>query len=145
MASIIRSCLEEFNAARPGTVYDDPTTDDLSSVFRQPGSRYFVVTLEGAVVAGGGIYPTAGLPPGTCELVKMYVSREFRSRGLATKLLGRCLEEARRSGYRRMYLETMPELSHAISLYQKNGFSFLPGQLGHSGHCGCDLFMIRDI
>jgi putative acetyltransferase len=33
IAKIIRNSLLDFNAAKPGTVFYDPTTDDLYSVF----------------------------------------------------------------------------------------------------------------
>ncbi|HVZ96213.1 MAG TPA: GNAT family N-acetyltransferase [Chitinophagaceae bacterium] len=145
MASIIRACLEEFGAAKPGTVYYDATTDCLHTLFQKERSRYFVITIDGEVVAGGGIYPTAGLPDDTCELVKMYVSKEARGKGLATRLLRSCIDEAKKNGYKKMYLETMPELTHAIALYKKNGFTFIPAQLGCSGHGGCDLFMMKEI
>ncbi len=36
MAKIIRNSLEEFNAAKPGTVYFDETTDRLSDLFSAP-------------------------------------------------------------------------------------------------------------
>ncbi len=145
IALIIRACLEEFDAAKPGTVYYDATTDYLHKVFQKDRSRYFVVTINDEVVAGAGIYPTEGLPDDTCELVKMYVSKEARGNGLATQLLRSCIDEAKRNGYTKMYLETMPQLTNAISLYNKNGFAFIPVQLGNSGHCGCDLFMLKEI
>jgi putative acetyltransferase len=44
-----------------------------------------------------------------------------------------------------MYIETMTELTIAIEMYKKNGFTFIPAALGNSGHTGCDLFMIREI
>jgi putative acetyltransferase len=44
-----------------------------------------------------------------------------------------------------MYLESMPELTNAISMYKKNGFTKIPGSLGNSGHTGCDVFMMKDL
>jgi putative acetyltransferase len=34
IAELIRSVFREFGIARPGTVYFDPTTDDLYSLFQ---------------------------------------------------------------------------------------------------------------
>jgi len=145
IASIIRACLDEFGAAKPGTVYYDATTDHLHKVFQKERSKYFVAVDDDEIVAGAGIYPTEGLPDNTCELVKMYVSKQARGKGLASTLLRLCIDEAKDSGYAKMYLETMPELTYAISMYKKNGFTFIPHQLGNSGHCGCDLFMMKEI
>src|SRR5215218_3910275 len=78
MAKIIRTSLEEFGAAKPGTVYFDPTTDALYQLFQKEGAAYFIAEAHGELLGGGGIYPTEGLPAGTCELVKMYLKRESR-------------------------------------------------------------------
>ncbi len=145
LATIIRNSLEEFNAAKPGTVYFDETTDSLHELFKTEKSAYFVAEINGEVVAGGGIFPTKGLPGATCELVKMYVSKAARGKGLGKILLDRCIRAAQQNGFKRMYIETMPELNRAIAMYQKNGFNFIPSSLGNSGHSGCDLFMIKNL
>ena len=78
LARVIRETLKEFGANHPGTVYYDESTDHLFEVFRDcPGSMYFIAEHDGKVVGGGGIYPTEGLPPDTCELVKMYLVYTF--------------------------------------------------------------------
>ena len=66
LAHIIRNSLLEFNAAKPGTVYFDETTDHLSDVFANENSAYFVLEINGEVAGGAGFYPTKDLPPGTC-------------------------------------------------------------------------------
>jgi putative acetyltransferase len=42
-----------------------------------------------------------------------------------------------------MDLESMPELTNAIAMYIKNGFTNIVGPLGNSGHTGCEVWMIR--
>jgi putative acetyltransferase len=145
LAVIIRNSLKEFNADKPGTVYFDETTDHLSDVFKIKRSAYYVVEINGEIAGGGGFYPTDGLPPGTCELVKMYLSKKYRGKGFGQLLLEKCMEEARKQGYHKMYIETMPELVNAISMYEKNGFNHIPTALGNSGHTGCDVWMMRDL
>jgi len=146
LAAVIRSCMEEFGVNRPNTVYFDPHTDRLSEVFRdEPRSHYFLATLDGKVLGGAGIYPTDQLPPDTCELVKMYLLPEARRMGLGGDLIGKCLEKARSLGYRSIYLESMPELTRAISVYERFGFRHLAGPLGNSGHSGCAVWMLKDI
>lgn len=145
LAFIIRNSLEEFGAVKPGTVYFDESTDHLHEVFKTERSAYFVVEINGEVSGGAGIFPTEALPKKTCELVKMYVSSRARGKGLGKLLLQKCVEEAKKIGFEKMYIETMPELSIAIEMYKKNGFTFIPGFLGNSGHSGCDIFMLRDL
>jgi putative acetyltransferase len=145
MAKIIRDSLEEFNAAKPGTVYFDETTDWLSDVFSAPRAAYFVIEVEEELAGGAGFFPTKGLPSDTCELVKMYVAKKFRGNGYGQTLLEKCMQEAKEEGFKKMYIESMPELSNAISMYEKNGFEFIRHSLGNSGHTGCDIFMIKKL
>src|SRR5690554_864524 len=79
IAKIIRTALEEYGEAKPGTVYTDPTTDELYETFSSaPKSGYFIAELNGEVIGGSGIYPTKNLPEGYAELVKIYLKSEHR-------------------------------------------------------------------
>ena len=143
LAKVIRTALAEFGANKPGTVYFDPTTDALFELFRTPGSYYYVATIDEKVVGGCGIFPTENLPDGTCELVKLYVAKEARGTGLGKHLMEKSMNWAKENGYIQVYLESMPELSKAVSIYEKVGFKSLNQPLGNSGHCGCDIWMIK--
>jgi putative acetyltransferase len=145
IASIIRRTLAEFGANKPGTVYYDPTTDDLFKLFSAPGSAYFIAEVDGNIVGGSGVFPTYGLPEGCCELVKLYLLPEMRGQGLGLMLMEKCFQKAIDFGFSEMYLETMPELRTAIGLYEKTGFTYLTGPMGQSGHFGCDLWMIKHL
>ena len=145
LAKIIRNSLEEFKANKPGTVYFDDTTDNLSEVFKTPDSIYFVAEVDGILLGGGGIYPTQNLPAGTCELVKLYLSNAARGKGIGKLLMEKCFTAAKDLGYKKMYLETMPELNIAVPMYEKMGFTYLQSPQGNSGHGGCDIWMIKDL
>lgn len=145
LAIIIRDTLAEFGANRPGTVYFDPTTDALFELFREKRSAYFVAQIDDQLVGGVGIFPTEGLPADTCELVKMYLVPSARGTGLGKKLIEKSLDFARETGYKKVYLESMPELQKALKVYEKFGFEYLKGPLGNSGHDGCSLWMMKTI
>lgn len=145
LATIIRQTLAEFGANHPGTVYYDDTTDHLYELFRQPGSVYYVAEMDGELMGGGGIYPTEGLPADTCELVKMYLLPRARGTGLGKRLIEKSIAKAAELGYKKIYLETMPELKQALKVYARFGFQYLEGPMGNSGHTGCSLWMIREI
>ena len=145
LAKVIRAALAEFGANKPGTVYFDPTTDALYELFRTPRSYYYVAIEDNQVVGGCGIFPTDNLPDGTCELVKLYVAKEARGSGLGKELMEKSMSWAKASGYTQVYLESMPELAKAVSIYEKVGFHSLDGPLGNSGHCGCDIWMLKEI
>lgn len=145
LATIIRQTLAEFGANHPGTVYYDDTTDHLYELFRPPGSVYYVAEMDGELMGGGGIYPTEGLPADTCELVKMYLLPRARGTGLGKRLIEKSIAKAAELGYKKIYLETMPELKQALKVYARFGFQYLEGPMGNSGHTGCSLWMIREI
>jgi putative acetyltransferase len=145
LAEVIRAALTEFGANKPGTVYFDPTTDALFELFKTPKSFYYVALRNDIIVGGCGIYPTANLPEGTCELVKLYVHKSARGTGTGKKLMEQSLEWSKNNGYSQVYLESMPELSKAVSIYEKQGFTKLGNPLGNSGHDGCDIWMIKTL
>ena len=145
LAIIIRESLAEFGANKPGTVYYDSTTDALYELFKTPGSVYFIAEENGALLGGGGIFPTEGLPNKTCELVKMYLHKDARGKGLGRTLIEHCLQWAKQNGYEQVYLETMPELKQALKVYELFGFEYLDGPLGNSGHFGCDRWMLKQL
>ena len=145
LAKVIRTALAEFGANKPGTVYFDPTTDALFELFRTPNSFYYVALVDGKVVGGCGIFPTDNLPDGTCELVKLYLAKEARGTGLGKQLMEISLSWAKENGYTQVYLESMPELAKAVSIYEKVGFKALDHPLGNSGHCGCDIWMLKEL
>jgi putative acetyltransferase len=126
-------------------VYYDETTDHLYEVFKTENSIYFVAEFENEIVGGAGIYPTANLPSSTCELVKFYLSAKTRGKGIGKILMEKCITAAKELGYKKIYLETMPELTIAIPMYEKMGFTYLQGPQGSSGHTGCDVWMIREL
>ena len=145
LALVVRNTLAEFGANKAGTVYFDPTTDTLFEVFQKPRSIYYVALKNENILGGGGIYPTDGLPEDTCELVKMYLLPEGRGKGLGKLLIEKCLQFAKDEGYKKVYLETMPELKNALKVYEKLGFKYLDAPMGNSGHFGCDLWMMTEL
>lgn len=145
LAQLIRLTLKEFGANHPGTVYFDDSTDHLFEMFETPRSVYYVAELNNEIVGGGGIFPTAGLPNDTCELVKMYLYPKVRGIGLGSKLIQKCIHYAKEAGYKNIYIETMPELKQALKTYEKFGFRYIDHAMGNSGHFGCELWMLKGV
>lgn len=145
LARILRKSLDEFEVPKEGTVYTDPTTDNLFQLFRQPNSIYYVAEEQDEILGGCGVYPTPALPKGYAELVKFYLSPQSRGRGLGRQLLESCFEAAINLGYSHLYLESFPQFEKAIEMYQKAGFTFMDHPLGNSGHYACNIWMVKDL
>ena len=48
-------------------------------------------------------------------------------------------------GYKKLYLESLPQFSKAVAMYEKQGFQNLNHPLGNSGHTTCDIWMIKEL
>lgn len=142
VASLIRKIFVEFKIDKPGTVYTDPTTDALFELFEKDKSVFWLAEEEGKLLGCCGIYPTDGLQDGCVELVKFYVAAEARKKGVGKLLMEKSIQSAQHFGYNEMYLESFPELSNAVSIYEKVGFKRLSEPLGNSGHYACTLWML---
>lgn len=145
LALLIRTVFEEFDIDRPGTVYTDPTTDTLFELFENSRSRYWVAEEGGKLLGGCGIYPTEALPAKCAELVKFYLAAGERGKGIGWELLQKSIESAKELGYEQLYLESFPELSKAVLMYEKSGFKKIAAPLGNSGHFACNIWMIKNL
>lgn len=145
IARIIKSVLTEFGANKPGTVFTDPTTNQLFELFQTPLSHYFIARANNKIIGGCGIFPTEGLPEGCVELVKLYITAEWRGKGIGYQLMEKCIAHAQALNFKEIYLETLPELHIAVGLYEDMGFQYLEQPYGNSGHFACDLWLAKKI
>lgn len=145
IAAIIRTVMPEFGAVGDGFAIQDPEVDFMSRAYSGPRSAYFVVEQAGRIVGGGGVGPLAGAEETLCELRKMYFLSEVRGTGMGETLLKRCIEEARKMGYQRMYLETLSGMKAAQRLYRRMSFERMAAPLGATGHHGCDQYYVLNL
>lgn len=145
VAKMIRTVFHDYDARQDGTVYSDPTTDELFQLFQMPNSIFFLIEREGEILGSCGVFPTQGLPDGYAELVKFYVSSAIRGQGYGRQLFQQCEAWAKKQGYSHLYLESMNDFISAVKLYEKIGFNWLDAPLGNTGHFGCPIWMEKKI
>jgi putative acetyltransferase len=145
LAVLIRGVLKEFGVDKPGTVFTDPTTDNLFELFEYPNAVYFIAEKNEEILGACGLFPTRGLPDKCIELVKFYVKSAARGKGVGKKLMEICLKHAKEQKYKSVYLESLPELNKAVGMYEKAGFKHLKERLGESGHFACTILMLKQL
>lgn len=62
------------------------------------------------------------LEPQVAELKRMYLLEQFRARGLGRLLLLEALQIAKKLGYHKIRLDTLPTMPAAVHLYREAGF-----------------------
>ena len=145
VAKLIRGILLEHELNQPGTVYFDPSTDALFELFQAENSSYFIAEKSNEIIGACGIFPTEGLPESHIELVKFHVHADFRGNSIGKKLMELSLDEAKKLGFKKVYLESLPELKKAVGMYESFGFKHIPERLGNSGHFACNILMLKTI
>ena len=138
---LIRTCLIEFGANKPGCAWSDPNLGCFFQLYQGDKSKYWVVEDNKKIVAGCGIGPLTGVE-NVCELQKMYSLSEVRGRGIANELLKISLDFAKKY-YEECYLETFSNMVAANKFYKKHGFIQLDKPLIETEHYACDVWYIK--
>ena len=95
----------------------DLSFQDFESELADPLGFYELVLL-----AENGCVALRRIDAETCEMKRLYVRPAGRRSGVGRKLAEAVITEARARGYRRMLLDTLPEMEAAQALYRSIGF-----------------------
>lgn len=114
-------------------ILSDPRTHILD-----PGGQICIAELDGSVI---GCCALVVVAPGVLELAKMTVAESARGSGIGRRLLLFAIDEARRMGAERLYLESNKRVAAAVHLYEQMGFQHLPAPLHESKYARADVFM----
>lgn len=96
--------------------------DEVENLAREYGPPHGMMLLardqDGYIGCGGW----RRLSSDECEMKRLYVRPLAQGHGIGRALAGQLIEEARRLGYRRMLLDTLPSMHPAHTLYRSLGF-----------------------
>lgn len=98
--------------------------DDVQPHYFDNNGTFLVLSDDGRVVGCGAI---RRLNDDICELKRMWFLKDYRGRGLGTKITQMLLDFARITGYKKVRLDTTDEQkqAQALKLYQRLGFYFI--------------------
>jgi putative acetyltransferase len=99
-----------------------PWDDDLDSIFEtyfSGGCFWIAESSPGQII---GTVAIRRISSDEAELKRLRVRKDFRRRGIGTRLLDLCISFCIREGYIKLVLDTASVFREAISLYQSKGF-----------------------
>lgn len=117
-----RRLIEEYVASLPVDVSYERVPEEcagLPGAYAPPAGELLLAMEGGEPVGCVALRP---MDRETCEMKRVYVRPEWRSRGVGRALAEAIVDAARRIGYRKMRLDTIPSLKPAIGLYRSMGF-----------------------
>jgi ribosomal protein S18 acetylase RimI-like enzyme len=118
----VRALLEEYASALGvdlGFQEFDRELAELPGAYAPPRGALLVARRGGETIGCVGLRP---LDEQRCELKRLYVRPVARGGGTGRALTEAALAEARRLGYRRVLLDTLPGMEAAQRLYVELGF-----------------------
>ncbi len=134
-----------FDSNHPAAPLMDRKLSKIYEIYSSQRSDYFVLVHGKKIVGGSGFSPLSKMHENTCELKGMYLSSQLRGLGLGALLLQKALQEAKKAGFKKCYLETMNFMQGANALYKKFGFISLDKPIGNTGNTWTNCWYIKDI
>ena len=97
----------------------------LPGAYSAPQGRLFFAEVDGRPAGCVGVRP---LPEsdGLCEMKRLYVSPEARGQGVGAALAMAAIKAAKEIGYKKLMLDTLPNMRMAVKLYRELGFTEAP-------------------
>lgn len=102
----------------------DEEMDTLPGHYAEPEGRLFLLLAEDEAAGCIGLRSFDAAEDGArrCEMKRLFVRDRFKGNGFGSLLADRIIEEAKKSGYSEMLLDTFPFMERAVAMYRRLGF-----------------------
>lgn len=99
----------------------------LPGDYAPPGGALLLAFVGDQAAGCGALRPLPDVDyPNACEMKRLYVRRAFRRFGLGRALAQALMDQATRSGYSTLLLDTLDDMEAARGLYESLGFVEVP-------------------
>ena len=115
---LLGELIDHFDAQYPGRA-ERPGSVTTAGEMAPPGGAFLVGLEDERPIAIGGL---RRLEDGVCEIKRMYVVPDARSRGAGRALLAALEQSARELGYERARLDSGPKQQHSRVLFADSGY-----------------------
>jgi len=103
----------------------DQEMASLPGAYAAPQGRLFFAEVDGRPAGCVGLRPLQD-SDGVCEMKRLYVTPEERGHGVGAALAMTAIKAAKEIGYRKLMLDTLPNMRMAVKLYRELGFTEAP-------------------
>lgn len=103
----------------------DQEMASLPGAYAEPQGRLFFAEVAGRPAGCVGVRPLPN-SDGVCEMKRLYVVPEERGHGVGAALALAAIKAAKEIGYRKLIIDTLPNMRMAVKLYRELGFTEAP-------------------
>jgi diamine N-acetyltransferase len=135
---LTRLAARTFNDAFASSNTPENMQAYMSAAFNLPGiereltdprAMFMIAEVAGEPAGYAKLYqgevPECVTGPDPIEIVRLYVEQKWLGSGVGRELMRTCLDDARQSGHRTIYLGVWEENHRALAFYRKWGFEIV--------------------
>ncbi len=119
----VRELFEEYAASLGFTLDFQNFDQELKELPGEYALPHGCLLLAEEAAEAGGVVALRKITASICEMKRLYVQPAFRGKGIGKNLATALIAEARQIGYSRMWLDTIPAMNEALTLYRALGFT----------------------
>ncbi len=103
----------------------DQEMASLPGAYAEPQGRLFFAEVNGQPAGCVGVRPLSS-GDAVCEMKRLYVEPTFRGTGAGRQLALAAIKAAKEIGYKKLMIDTLPNMRMAVKLYRELGFNEAP-------------------